>query len=62
MFSKEECACLDDKVGDDERDDLLALFKAALKATKTGKQIEDSSPEFQKGMVVLNKYQEKCSK
>jgi hypothetical protein len=62
MFEKKECACLDDSLEDDERDDLLVMFKANLKATEKGKKLDDSAPEFQKAMAVLNKYMDKCSK
>lgn len=62
MFEKKECSCLDDKVSDDERDALLVMFKANLKAIDKGKSLDDSSPEFQNAMAVLNKYMDKCSK
>jgi hypothetical protein len=61
MFEKKECSCLDDKIEDDERDDLLVLFKANLKATAKSEKLDDSSPEFQKAMAVLNKYMDQCS-
>ena len=62
MFSKEECACLNDNLEDDDREDVVALLKAATKAKDTGKDLDDSSPAFQKGMAALNKYEKKCSK
>jgi hypothetical protein len=62
MFSKEECACLDDNVEDDDRADMVALFKAALKAKEAGKDLDDSNPTFQKGIAAIQKYEKKCSK
>ena len=62
MFEKKECSCLDDNVEDDDREALMVMFKANLKATGSGKQLDDSTPEFQRAMTVLNKYMEKCSK
>jgi hypothetical protein len=62
MFEKKECSCLDDKVSDDERDALLVMFKANLKAIDKGKTPDDSTPEFQNAMAVLNKYMDRCSK
>ena len=62
MFSKEECACLDDNVEDDDREDMATLFKAALKAKEAGKELDDSTPAFQKGVAAIQKYEAKCSK
>lgn len=62
MFSKEECACLDDNVADDDRDAMVALFKAALKAKEAGQQLDDSTPTFKNGLVAIQKYEKKCSK
>jgi hypothetical protein len=61
MFSKPECDCLDNTIDDDEREVLLVLFTASLKSNQSGKPLDDSSPEFQKGMTVLNKYTQKCA-
>ena len=62
MFSKEECACLDDNAEDDDREAMVALFKAALKAKGAEKQLDDSSPTFQNGIAAIQKYEKKCSK
>ena len=52
MFSKGECACLDENAEDDDRGDMLALFTAALKANEAGKPLDDESPLFQKGLIT----------
>jgi hypothetical protein len=62
MFSKEECARLDDNVEDDDRNAMVALFKAALKAKEAGKELDDSTPTFQNGIAAIQKYEKKCSK
>ena len=62
MFVKEECDCLDDNLEDDDRDDLVAMFKAALKAKSSGKELDGDAPVVKKGFVVLGKYEKKCSK
>ena len=62
MFTKEECACLDDNVSDDDRDALVTLFNAALKAKEAGQQLSDSTPGVGAGMTALQKYEAKCSK
>jgi hypothetical protein len=62
MFSKEECACLDDNVASDDRDAMVALFKAAQQAKAAGQQLDDAAPTFKNGIAAIQKYEAKCSK
>lgn len=62
MFTKEECACLDDNVADDDREVMVALFKAVLKAKEAGKELDASAPIVEKGMTAIQKYEKQCSK
>ena len=41
---------------------MVALFKAALKAKEAGKELDDSTPTFQKGIAAIQKYEKQCSK
>jgi hypothetical protein len=61
-MSKEECACLDDHVTDDDRDAIVGLFKAALKAKEAGQQLSDSMSGVGDGIAAMQKYEAKCSK
>jgi hypothetical protein len=62
MFVKEECDCLDDNVEDDDREVLVALFKAALKAKSGGKELDGDTPIVKNAFIVLGKYEKQCSK
>jgi hypothetical protein len=57
----EDCACIDSRLTEPaERGEVIALLRTEVEAQRNGDHLDETSPDFERRMQILDKYINEC--
>ena len=59
----QDCACIDSRLTDPaERGEVIALLRGEVEAQQSGSRPDETSPDFERRMQILDRYIHECVK